>query len=138
MTGRRTLAQATVELTPLIDVVFLLLIFFMVSTSFIRETQLGIELPTASGEPRAMDAGAIELGVHRDGTYRVNGERVAGGSPERLQAALADARANASVSGVRLVVAADARSTHQSRDHGPGGSGPGRVDAYSDGDPAPW
>ena len=40
-----------VNLTPLIDVVFILLIFFMVSTTFQKESEINIELPEASGEP---------------------------------------------------------------------------------------
>lgn len=113
MARRRALAEASVELTPLIDVVLLLLIFFMVSTSFIRETQLGIELPAASGEPRVMDAAVVEVAVHRDGSYRVNGKAVAGESPSGLRAALVQARDRSSPGEVRLVIAADARSTHQ-------------------------
>ena len=54
---RRGRHEANVELTPLIDVVFLLLIFFMVSTTFVRETQLKIELPEASGEVQQVDPG---------------------------------------------------------------------------------
>ncbi|MFT7289372.1 MAG: biopolymer transport protein ExbD, partial [Halieaceae bacterium] len=46
---RRTRDELDVNLTPLIDVVFLLLIFFMVSTTFTRETQLSVDLPEASG-----------------------------------------------------------------------------------------
>ena len=42
--------DVAVELTPLIDVVFLLLIFFMVSTTFIRETELKVDLPEATGD----------------------------------------------------------------------------------------
>ena len=44
---RQRLEEVSVNLTPLIDVVFLLLIFFMVSTTFTRETQLSIDLPEA-------------------------------------------------------------------------------------------
>ncbi len=40
------------NLTPLIDIVFLLLIFFMVTTTFSRETRLLVSLPEASGKPR--------------------------------------------------------------------------------------
>ena len=43
--------EISVNLTPLIDVVFLLLIFFMVSTTFTRETQLSLTLPEAQGMP---------------------------------------------------------------------------------------
>ena len=113
MTRRKPLAEASVELTPLIDVVLLLLIFFMVSASFIRDSQLGIELPAASGEPRSMGPATVEVTVHRDGTYRVNGNPVAGDSLSGLLAALAEARDEALPGEARLVIAADARSTHQ-------------------------
>ena len=69
---RRGLHEANVELTPLIDVVFLLLIFFMVSTTFIRETQLKINLPESSGELQEIEQGTIEIVVDRAGDYAVN------------------------------------------------------------------
>ena len=47
---RQRLDDVSVNLTPLIDVVFLLLIFFMVSTTFTRETQLSVDLPEAQGQ----------------------------------------------------------------------------------------
>ena len=56
--------EVGVDLTPLIDVVFLLLIFFMVSTTFIRETQLKIDLPEASGELQ-------EIGISRSRTRSI-------------------------------------------------------------------
>ena len=113
MTRRRALTEASVELTPLIDVVLLLLIFFMVSASFIRESQLGIELPAASGEPRAMDAATLEVAVHKDGAYRIDGRPVADGSIAGLRAALVEATRQASPGELRLVIAADANSAHQ-------------------------
>ena len=48
---RQRSQEVGVDLTPLIDVVFLLLIFFMVSTTFTRESHLQVELPEASAEP---------------------------------------------------------------------------------------
>ena len=113
MIRRKALAEATVELTPLIDVVFLLLIFFMVSTSFIRETQLGVELASASGGP--VHAGAVEITVYREGRYLVNGQPVAGDSLAALTAALAAATRDApGREELPLLIAADAQSTHQS------------------------
>ena len=70
---RRGRHEATVELTPLIDVVFLLLIFFMVSTTFVRETQLKIELPEAEGEVQEVEPGSIEIVIDRGGDYSVSG-----------------------------------------------------------------
>jgi len=64
--------QSVPNLTPLIDVVFLLLIFFMVSTSFSRETRLLVSLPEADGEV-VSSAEAIEVLVTREGNYAING-----------------------------------------------------------------
>ena len=113
MIRRRAPAEASVELTPLIDVVLLLLIFFMVSTSFVRESRLGIELPGATGEPGDMDSAAVEVSVRRDGTYRVNGKSVSGNSLPDLLAAIVEAGEGSPAGAVGLVIAADARSTHQ-------------------------
>ena len=66
--------EATVELTPLIDVVFLLLIFFMVSTTFIRETQLEVDLPEAAGELQEAEPQSIVVTIAADGTYAVKKE----------------------------------------------------------------
>jgi len=65
-----------VNLTPLIDVVFLLLIFFMVSTTFTRETELKVQLPEAGGEAVEQPAEAVEVVVSADGRYFVNGRAV--------------------------------------------------------------
>ena len=113
MRRRGALAEASVELTPLIDVVLLLLIFFMVSASFVGESRLGIELPGAVGEPRAVHAADVEISVHRDGAYRVNGTPVAGGSLPDLLAAIVEAAEGAQGGEVGLAIAADAETTHQ-------------------------
>ena len=64
------------NLAPMIDVVFLLLIFFMVATTFIqREKEMGLELPEAeSGEEVFQNADEIVINLLRDGTIKVNGE----------------------------------------------------------------
>ena len=65
--------EVSVNLTPLIDVVFLLLIFFMVTTTFTRDTNLLINLPEASGELMDMSPDQIEVMVAQNGSYAVNG-----------------------------------------------------------------
>lgn len=65
-----------VNLTPLIDVVFLLLIFFMVSTTFDRESQIAIELPEASGPQLETKQFVLEISVDAQGRYFVNQQRV--------------------------------------------------------------
>jgi biopolymer transport protein ExbD len=62
-----------VNLTPLIDVVFLLLIFFMVSTTFERESELGIELPEATAEPEETEKDMVEVSIDAQGRFYVNG-----------------------------------------------------------------
>ncbi len=64
------------NLTPLIDVVFLLLIFFMVSTTFDRESELSIELPEASGKVAPSEQFKIEISIDSQGRYFVNEKRV--------------------------------------------------------------
>lgn len=64
--------EPDVNLTPLIDVVFLLLIFFMVSTTFERETEISIELPEASGKQVENDRQPVEISIDAKGRYFVN------------------------------------------------------------------
>ncbi len=79
---------ADVNLTPLIDVVFLLLIFFMVSTTFDRATQLQLQLPEASGEPAEAPPRVLEISVTREGAYFVGKEQVLNARPETLRRAI--------------------------------------------------
>jgi len=65
-----------ISLTPLIDVVFLLLIFFMVSTSFNRESEISVDLPEASAEKIESEQTPIDLTIDRDGRFYINGKQV--------------------------------------------------------------
>jgi biopolymer transport protein ExbD len=65
-----------VNLTPLIDVVFILLIFFMVSTTFQRESEIKIELPEASGEPVEERKELLEIVIDANGRYFIDEEQV--------------------------------------------------------------
>ena len=64
-----------VNLTPLIDVVFLLLIFLMVSTSFVDSSSLNINLPQAS-EAKPLEKHLLEVAVTRQGEWLIDGEAV--------------------------------------------------------------
>jgi len=109
---RRAHQEATVELTPLIDVVFLLLIFFMVSTTFIRETQLQIDLPEAAGELQEIEGDIIEVVVDRRGDYSVNNRLLVNNELRTLIRALQEVRQELEdVS--RVIITADANATHQ-------------------------
>ena len=105
-------APVDVNLTPLIDVVFLLLIFFMVSTTFTRETQLQIELPDSdtaeAAEDRPLD---LVLEVSATGDYAINGQQVVNRDLETLIRALREVSAGDTTATV--TIRADARSPHQ-------------------------
>ncbi len=109
---RRPQEEATVEMTPLIDVVFLLLIFFMVSTTFIRETQLKIELPEASGELLEIDKDIIEVTVDRNGEYAVNDRLLVNTEMRTLVRALEEMKEIVGHSN-RLIITADANVAYQ-------------------------
>jgi biopolymer transport protein ExbD len=100
-----------VNLTPLIDVVFLLLIFFMVSTTFTRETQLSIDLPEAQGKPKESTEQQIEIMVDESGNYRVNGEPLVDTRMRTLQAAIY--KISAGDTTLPMTISADAQAAHQ-------------------------
>jgi|TARA_R100000005_G_scaffold96455_2_gene83522 biopolymer transport protein ExbD len=108
---RQQAAEVGVNLTPLIDVVFLLLIFFMVSTTFTRETQLTLDLPEANGEPRDVAEQQVEVLVDEEGRYRVNGQPLVDNRVRTLQAAIY--KVSAGDTTLPLVIAADAQAAHQ-------------------------
>lgn len=100
------------NLTPLIDVVFLLLIFFMVSTSFTRENQLQINLPEASAEEVSSVNQGLTLTIQENGTYALNGRVLSSNSIETLKEALmAESQGEVDQS---LLLVADANASHQS------------------------
>lgn len=105
--------EVAINLTPMIDVVFLLLIFFMVSTTFIRETQLKIDLPEAAGELQEIEDDVIEITVDRLGDYAVNDRLLVNNDIRTLVRALEDVLQSHSGSSSRLIVTADANATHQ-------------------------
>lgn len=80
--------EISVNLTPLIDVVFLLLIFFMVSTTFDDKTQLSITLPEADAAPLAQSSDQVEVTITSTGDYLVNGEKLAASDSKTLRTAL--------------------------------------------------
>lgn len=110
---RRTRVETDINLTPLIDVVFLLLIFFMVSTTFTRETQLKVDLPeSASGEHVNESDRQIEVLISAAGEVAINGNALLAPSLETLKAALA--RESGGDVSLPVVITADAQTPHQS------------------------
>jgi len=85
----RTKEEPTVDLTSLIDVVFLLLLFFMVSTTFERQALMKVELPEASGvEDRAQIPDGLELVIDDQGRMYLNDQRLIDSEPRTIRAAI--------------------------------------------------
>lgn len=103
--------EVNVNLTPLIDVVFLLLIFFMVSTTFSKASQLEIDLPEATGEPSEAPGDQIEILIDEAGSYRVNGRALIDTRLKTLQAAIY--KESAGDTSLPMVISADAQTSHQ-------------------------
>jgi biopolymer transport protein ExbD len=102
-----------INLTSLIDVVLLLLVFFMISTSFVRESKVGIRLPEASGEADiAAIADPLVIAVTAQGSYLVNDRALLDNSPDTLADALTETAGNNP--GTRITISADAEASHQS------------------------
>lgn len=108
----RTREELDINLAPFIDVVFLLLIFFMVSTTFLKEGNLELALPEASPSPVQTRQEAVELVIDADGNYSLEGRPLANRQPQTVRRAFEQV---ASESGqVRpLIVRADAKTPHQ-------------------------
>ena len=101
--------EVSINLTPLIDVVFLLLIFFMVSTSFSELTQLVVDLPEAEGMPASAEA-AMLLSIDATGNMTLNGAPVPNDTLG-LSAAMPDyLRGNTDIP---VTLSADAMTPHQ-------------------------
>jgi biopolymer transport protein ExbD len=104
--------EPEVNLTSLIDVVLLLLIFFMVTTSFVRETEIRMQLPEAAAEARLANQDSLEITVTADGNYLVDGREIVNRRPDTLRRALV--RIAGESRERQIVIRADARVSHQS------------------------
>ena len=102
---------ADINLTPLIDVVFLLLIFFMVSTTFNRESELSIELPAASAEARKRQPESIEVAIDAQGRFYVNGRQLLNTQSKTVRQALRSAAGGND--SPPIIISADAKTSHQ-------------------------
>lgn len=112
MKFQRTLKEeVSVNMTPLIDVVFLLLIFFMVTTTFSRNTNLLINLPEATGQITEQQPQEIEILIAQNGTYSVNGRQLVNTERETLMRTIAEVSGGDTT--IPLIITADAATTHQ-------------------------
>jgi biopolymer transport protein ExbD len=110
---RRQREEVELNMTSLIDVVLLLLIFFMMSTKFIDEGRLQVRLPEAGIQPdESAVQESVEIEVTAEGGFRVGGRDLVNNSPDTLATALA--RATDGNRAQPITIRADARAVHQS------------------------
>ena len=108
-----SLKDVDVNLTPLIDVVFLLLIFFMVSTTFDKQSQLQIVLPEAnSAQTEQKEKTFIDIAVNAKGQYFVNQEELVKSDADTLKALLKKTIEGNTT--IPVVISADGQAPHQS------------------------
>ncbi|MGN6390060.1 MAG: ExbD/TolR family protein [Burkholderiaceae bacterium] len=107
--------EPEINLIPFIDVLLVIVIFLMVTTTYSKFTALQITLPTADAEKAQTQPFEINVGVDRQGRYAVNSAAVASRDPAGLAE---DLRAAANAGGGKkdpvVIINADAGSTHQS------------------------
>ena len=108
----RSRGQPEVNLTSLIDVVFLLLIFFMVSTSFVKQSQISIRLPEAEASAAPEEPPErLEIMITESGTFLVNGRELINNRPETIRNALQ--KVSDGNNTLPLTISADANARHQ-------------------------
>jgi len=108
---RQTQEEVNVNLTPLIDVVFLLLIFFMVSTTFTKETHLEVDLPEANGDVTVSEEQILEILITDEGLYSINGKPLVNTQADTLRRALKKLAGDNR--DMPLIITADAKTPHQ-------------------------
>ena len=109
--ARRERNEVEINITPLIDVVFLLLIFMLVSTTFTKQTQFMIDLPEASGEPRVSNETQIEISITKDGGYAVNESPLAASDLATLMSAIEEVSSGDTT--LPMIITADYKTSHQ-------------------------
>lgn len=110
---RKPRENVEINLASLIDVVFILLLFFVVTTTFTRETQLKVDLPEAvSGTPpEPTELKQVEVLIAADGAYSVNGKALLESNLSNLMAALQ--KESDGDNSLPLIISADGKTPHQ-------------------------
>ena len=107
-------AEPEINLIPFIDVLLVVLIFLMISTTFTRYQELAITLPTANGSESQVDNKQVHIAVSRDGRFAINGKVT---DRTQLSSALTQlsnqSGSKDGVSNVQVNIDADAKAPHQ-------------------------
>ncbi|HVZ46745.1 MAG TPA: biopolymer transporter ExbD [Ramlibacter sp.] len=104
--------EPEINLIPFIDVLLVILIFLMLTTTYSRFTEMQLKLPVADVDAQRDYPKEVVVSVSADGRYMVNRQPVAGRSPEAVALALAE-NAKAGKDTI-VIISADATATHQS------------------------
>jgi biopolymer transport protein ExbD len=104
--------EVELNLISLVDVVLLLVIFFMLSTTFVQDARLRVELPRAESASPERSAQPIVITISAQGSYRVNGRALVNNERATLSVALRQVAGSSRQEPV--TIRADARATHQS------------------------
>lgn len=108
----RPKAEPEVNMTSLIDVVLLLLVFFMVSTSFVKQSQISIRLPKADSSAIVEEvAEQLDIMITEQGTFLINGRELINNRPETIRNALQ--KLSAGNTRMPLTISADGNTPHQ-------------------------
>jgi biopolymer transport protein ExbD len=103
--------EPEINLTPLIDVVFLLLIFFMVSTTFEHQSRIQIELPEATAKASKPEDESLEILIDAQGRYFIGERQVLNNRLKTLKGAIRKALGERDT--LPVIIRADARTPHQ-------------------------
>jgi len=110
---RKARENVDIGLAPLIDVVFILLLFFVVTTTFTRETQLKVDLPEAASgmPPEEAQKKQLEVVIDVDGSYSLNGKTLIKHDLNTLMGALA--KESGGDTSLPMIISADGKTPHQ-------------------------
>lgn len=109
----RSRDEPEINVISLVDVLLVLVLFFMVSTSFLRDTELTIKLPEATAQEQvAPPDETLEITITQSGSYLVNGRELVNSERRTLRAAIE--RLAGERRDLQVFIRADAAATHQS------------------------
>jgi biopolymer transport protein ExbD len=104
--------EPEINVISLVDVLLVLVLFFMVSTTFVQQTSINLRLPEASAAAKAnAEENTLEIAVAQNGAYAVNGRVLVNNEPRTLRAAIE--RLIGDRRDLPVLIRADAQATHQ-------------------------
>ena len=106
--------EPEINLIPFIDVLLVVLIFLMISTTFTRYQELAITLPTASGNETQLESKQIHIAVSRDGRFAINGKLTDPSQLSNVLTQLSTESNKQANNNLQINIDADAKAPHQS------------------------